>query len=307
MLTVERFLMSKEPQERVTDLIQDYSFFVWLLKSPPKDLLVVSVTIVMVSLGATGAYILGIASSFPWEIVRLFSSETATHLTGDLLFITLLGWIIFKFSQPIVIGSIAFFFFLVAKIIIGPKHDRGISSPQAQKYQSVKLRRLLKKRAFFLLFARLLFSFSFVFFAFFSFSGTGRVVSPFMWPEAFLIVLMGVGAMLSAHAARRKVSFLSELRNPVMRSQFVLLGLLFFGFLGSLRSLGMVAPSTFKFSTDLGVCELSPMFPIYGGDLYYDRKSAGYIIFGSPPFAIFLENPLEPIAPECLQKSSVRK
>lgn len=299
--------MPNDPRWSLASVFREFSFFSWLLKASPQDLFAATLAIAWIALGSTGAYILGFAIAFPWAIVRLFNSETIGHLTGDLLFIILLGWTFFKFSQPIIVGLIAFYLFGIAKFFVGPKYLGGTMSPQAQKYKRIKLRKIIKKHEVALVLMRALISVIFIYLVFFSSSHTNSILTPLQAFSFFalpIVIVFGILATLNANSDRRGGSFFRDFHNPVMRSQFILLGLLVFVWLGMLRAMGMVAPSSFTLSTDLGVCELAPMFPVNGGDLYYERKSASYIIFGSLQNGIFLKQDLNPIAPKCLQRDS---
>jgi hypothetical protein len=297
-----------EPSDGIISALRQSILVRWLERRNKDETISLILISVQISLGCLGAYILGVALSFPWVIVRLFNHETILHLTSGFFLLAVIWWACFKLSRLLILGLCVFWIFLIAKFRVGPKFKRGVHSRQASRFQSLKLRRILSKDVKLFLVAQLAISTTVIIGSIlssidFDFVGPASGVNMWFFHLQF-VFLMAIIGPLAAYGVGGRVSHYEFFLSPYGRGHIALVGLFFFSVLGSLDIGAKTSSVAFKFSTESGVCEVVLLFPVYGGNLFFDRVSQSFIIMEGLSHAIFLENELLNIAPSCLDANA---
>jgi hypothetical protein len=283
------------------------SGILWYLlpRYDPRTIFALGIIIFMLYLGAGSAYLLGAIVALPLPISRLFNGETFGYLYTQAAFIGLCSFALFKISRVIVVGLVV--------LVVNWITEFQIRSKRRRKYRKEVLWRVTKKqnkaifegRAFaksiFLICVALVIAFSIVVF----FSTTEETFPITIWGFFLsLTILMGGSMALVSVPATFDFGFRLKreefIRSPLGIGILTSVGLFLFFNLGAWRMHSMMYGETVFFVVGEERCELAPMLPVFGGDLYYERRALNFVIISGGEIIVYLPSRYSSGPPPCL-------
>lgn len=250
--------------------------------------------------GAVGAYIFGVMLSLPWPVAMLINYKTAAHLTGQLLFMSVIVLTLFKLSDSFAIGAFTGWNFLFAKFYLGPKRPRGLRNPAVARLQRRMDSSVIEGRSYKGIFFIFRIATVIVFCALTFFKTESRAGASSI-PHALPVfaIILGVFSILAAiRLGEGKLD--KFFGSPEGRRVAVMSALILSMTLGIARTLTSLQGPTVYFSSEGNVCRLAPMMPVYGGDLYFDRETYNFVVVSSGRITFFIPHPISKEVPACL-------
>jgi len=74
-----------------------------------------------------------------------------------------------------------------------------------------------------------------------------------------------------------------------------------FVILGMMHSFSMKRGTEMIYATNLGVCKLSPMLPVFEGRMYYESQTNNFVIISNAPGVMYIEDLGSNQPPTCFQ------
>lgn len=296
--------MNHEKKSFISEFLSTSGLPNWLTDISAAEFLRLSLIAAVVILGAAGAYLLGVLFAVPWAVARLFNEATLLHIAGDLTLLVAVGWSFFKISHLAITGLYSLWLFLLCKFIIGRKYERGLRNPIVSRYQFGRFRRFLVGKKKLILFGQVCLTVIFLYSLFFNFSNEPIVVVPNI-SKLFSTILFGgiplaIFGTLAAFQVGSKISHREFLLTSDGRLLLILVFLLVIAVLGTWRTYALSASKAFHFPTEFGTCELAPMFPVFGGNLFFEKQSQSYVVFDNLGRGMYWRKRSDLAPPACL-------
>lgn len=273
---------SDEPTDFFRLLLQKLGVPEFIHKIGHESFPAIIVIVLAVWLSGISAFVVGIIISLPISVSKIMSAQSVAHLGAQITFMAAVGWIIFRIVRPILLGVYSIYLVAVTKFCITQKKPRGYRDPVVARWQRCKIVKCTIKNN------TLIIS-----------SQTGlaliSVAALFLYPEqegnqnlipwrvinfAFFLAVMSIFAFLSAHQVPSKTSHWGAVKSKEGLPLFVSLILLLLVYVGILYSVALSGSQPFHLQTTYGSCRLNPMFPVSGGQLFFDQLSSGYLLIG---------------------------
>jgi len=235
-------------------------------------------TLLFIFLGAFGAYLLGMMLLLPRSLFSLMDETTITFLLANISFLIVVGWAFFKFSRLIVYVIFFSGLFLYCKFALGRHYHRGLRNPKVARFQKSSGRRFLRstdgrvRSAI----SQLFLAWYFLWVLFFS-DATLQKNQMII----FYVVLIVIGSVLSSFRVIEKISHKEFFQLPEGRQFLGLIGICFFVALGALRTSHMLNAKPLTLLNESRSCQVTAMFPVFGGDLYYSPETQNFIVIKS--------------------------
>lgn len=255
--------------------------------------------------GGSGAYILGVVVGLPWSVATLINHATIVHLTGQLTFMVLIILALFKVANLFSTGALIQWNFMVCKFGLGPKRPRGLRDPAVSRLQRQMNNALVEGRSHMriALGMRIVIVFAFCLFTFFKIE-TSSVTTTLQTLVIYsMIIFCGVIGFLGSMAAYRvaeKKTHKEFVSTPEGRRLAVVTILFVCMILGMARTFTMMHGPVVYFSSERGVCQLAPMMPVYGGDLYFEREDSNFVVISSNRIAFYIPRLPSLAEPACI-------
>ena len=250
---------------------------------------------------------LGVLAGLPASILTSVNNETIAYLFGQLNLILLIALFSLKISRLIVTGIFIQWNFLVCKVYLGPKRKRGLRHPTVQRMQRRLNNAVVagRRHKWPILFLYSLITFLLIASTFFQIENRHVLTTPTRAMVFSIIVFGGLMAILGTMVAYRVGSgrthsefFSSNEGRSVALVAIIWLCMLF----GMARSFSMMHGPTVNYSFENGVCQLTPMMPIYGGDLFFDRDSYNFLVLKNGRIAFYVPHTTPKAAPKAANK-----
>jgi hypothetical protein len=218
-------------------------------------------------------------------------------------FILVIGFVVFKVSRPLVQGALFSRNFLICKFYIGPKKKDGLRDVAVMRLQRrLNYKAIERKRFIFI--AALICALLFIHFTFLRISSefvTIYAISFLLLFSAFSFLVMFLLGSISALNDADDRPFTAFIKTTKGMNIFVSVCLAACAILGASHTLIKIHGPLLYYPVQDRICAVSPMMPVYGGDLYYERSrgyflviSSGRVNFVIPRFGV------GPVASECV-------
>jgi hypothetical protein len=254
--------------------------------------------------GGSASYVLGVAIILPSSVATLINSTTIVHLTSQLTFMAVFVFALFKVSRLIVVGMAFFGQFLICKFYFGPKRPGGLRHPTVNRLQRRMYNAVVEGRSYslFIFWVRIIIVTGTCLLTFFSFASTAIVTQPKTFLFFSTVLLMPITAIFgSMFAYRVHKRTLKEFFSSSEGRKLVVVTTLFVCMvLGMARTLAMMQGPTVFYSLGPEFCQLAPMMPVYGGNLYFDRQSSNFVIMSSNKIAFYIPHRSSQMVPICI-------
>lgn len=227
--------------------------------------------------GAGGAYLLGVFAVVPKPIWSLIDEHTILFLTSDVLITLTISWALFKLARIPVEAIYSFGVFLYCKIIVGPKYERGLRHPKVARFETSTLRRFLRGREgrTRAILAQAIISVYFTTTILFSSVDLADI-------SLFPLVVFGTFYFLISTLFAYRVAMSQSLSDFIASREGVrllsALALMLVFIAGSVRTSSMMNESPMTLQSGDLVCEVSAMFPVSGGDLFFVPQGYIYLV-----------------------------
>jgi hypothetical protein len=255
--------------------------------------------------GGSAAYVLGVVVGLPPPIATLITPATIVHLSGQLTFIALIFFALFKVSRLVVTGLAFFSNFLICKFYFGLRRPRGLRDPAvarlARRMDKAALEGRLQGRVIFGF--RIVIALAFCAFTFFRIEASSFTTHPSRAMLYVTIFVGGVMAILGSMSAYRVAVSRSHgefLNSSEGRKLAVVTALFLCMIFGMARTFTMLQGPTVYYSFGREVCQLAPMMPVYGGNLYFDRESSNFVVMSSDKIALYIPHLTSQKTPACI-------
>lgn len=256
-------------------------------------------------IGGSTAYVLGVVVGLPSTITVLINHATIVHLSGQLTFMALVIFTLFKVSRLIVTGLIFVWFILIFKYQYGRKRPRGWRHPAIARLQRRMNNAVVEGRShgIVILGARIAIAFVFCFSTFLTIVDGSFITYPsriLLNSTIFFGGLIAITGSMSAYrvaAGRTHKEFFNSTEGRNLAIAIALFVCMVFGMI---RTLTMMQGSTVYYSFGGEVCQLAPMMPVYGGNLFFDRESYNFIVVSDNKIAFYIPHPASQKAPICI-------
>lgn len=296
--------MRQEKQSFSKDILDSFEFPKRFMEISLRELVCLLCVAIIILFGASGAYLLGVLFVVPMPIARLFNESTLLHIAGDLSLLVVVGWSFYKISWLAITGLYVWWLFILCKFIIGPKYDGGLRNPVVARYQFGRVRRFLVKRKKEILIGRLFLTMIFLYSLFFRFSDGEFIVQPGIWTLIYVSLFGGIPLAIFGTLAAFKVGSRISLREFIRTSEgrllFVITVLFMIAIIGAWRTFALTAADMFHYPTETGTCQLAPMFPVFGGDLFFEKQSQSYIVLDKQNRGFYWREQSNLPTPSCL-------
>lgn len=255
--------------------------------------------------GGSGAYILGVVVGLPWSVATLINHATMVHLTGQLTFMILIILALVKVSRLLSMGALITWNSMVCKFGLGPKRPRGLRSPAVARFQRKMNNAVVEGRSHrrIVLGIRIIIVVAFCVVTFFKIETGSVSTTPENLVLHFMIILGGAIGFLGSMAAYRvaeKITHREFMSTPEGRRLAVVTALFLCMILGMTQTFFMMEGPAVYYSSELGVCQLVPMMPVYGGDLYFERENSNFVVVSSSRIVFFIPHLSSNTAPACI-------
>lgn len=255
--------------------------------------------------GGSGAYILGVVVGLPWSVATLINNASIVHLTGQLTFMVLIMLALFKVSRLLSTGALIQWNFMVCKFCLGPKRPRGLRNPAVSRLQRQMNNAVVEGRSHrrIVLVMRILIVGAFCLFTFFKIETSSSTATPqkvVLYSMIVIVGAMGFMGSMSAYRVAEKKTHREFVSTPEGRRLAVVMALFLCMILGIARTFTMMQGSAVYYSSERGVCQLVPMMPVYGGDLYFERENSNFVVISSNRIDFYIPHRPSNTAPACI-------
>ncbi len=256
-------------------------------------------------IGGSGAYILGFVIGLPWSVATLFNHATIVHLTGQLTFMALVILALFKVSRLLSMGALIHWNFMVCKFRLGPKRPGGLRDSAVSRLQRQMNNAVVEGRSHrrIVLGLRIVIVVVFCVFTFFKIETSSSTTTPQnvgLYSMIILAGVMGFTGSMSAYRVAEKQTHGEFLSTPRGRQLAVVTALFLCMVLGMARTFTMMQGPAVYYSSERGVCQLAPMMPVYGGDLYFERENSNFVVISSNKIAFYIPRLSSKTPPACI-------
>ncbi len=255
--------------------------------------------------GGSGAYILGVVVGLPWSVATLINHATVVHLTGQLTFMILIILALFKVSRLLSTGALIQWNFMVCKFRLGPKRPRGLRNPAVSRLQRQMNNAVVEGRSHrrIVLGMRIVIVVAFCLFTFFKIEtrySTTTLQNVVLYSMIILGGAIGFTGSMSAYRVAEKTTHRKFVRTPEGSRLTVVTALFLCMILGMARTFTMMHGPAVYYSSERGVCQLAPMMPVFGGDLYFERENSNFVVISSNKIAFYIPHLSSNTAPACI-------
>ncbi|MFD1160744.1 hypothetical protein [Roseovarius aestuarii] len=255
--------------------------------------------------GGTGAFLLGVVFGLPSSVVTLINHATIVHLSGQLTFIALIIFALFKVSRLFVIGSVVFFNFLICKFYFGLRKSRGLRDPVVARLQRRRNKAVVEGRSYgaFVFGVRIIMVLVFSISTFLPIETGSFITYPSRIALYYTILFGGIMAilgLLSAYRVADKRTHREFFNSPEGWKLAFVATLFLCMVFGMARTFTMMQGPTVRYALGAEVCQLAPMMPVYGGNLYFDRESYNFVVISSDKIAVYVPHQASKKAPACI-------
>jgi hypothetical protein len=255
--------------------------------------------------GGSAAYVLGVIVGLPSQIATLINHATVVHLSGQLTFITLIIVALFKVSRLIVVGLVFFWNFVICKFYLAPKRPRGLRNPVVLRLQRRMNNAVVEGRTHgrVIFFLRILIALAFCVHTFLPIVTGSVTTQPYrivQYSTFFGGGLLAIVFSMSAFGVFASRTLTEFFNSPQGRKLAVVTLLYFCMVFGMARAFTMMQGPTVYYTLGLEVCQLAPMMPVYGGNLYYDRETFNFVVLSSDKIAFYIPHLTSQKAPACI-------
>ena len=270
-----------------------------------REILSYATVALVLYISAGSAYILGFLAGLPVVLISMVNHATTLHLFGQLTFMVVIGFSLFKVSQLFGRGVFVMWTFTICKFCIGPKKPRGLRDQGVQRLQRRMNNAIAEGRAFRweILLIRIAITGLFTAIIFFPITIDDIFVSAgsaFGFLTFFLLSFMAFFASLSAYRVGSGQSHRDFFTSPDGRKFVVTAALFLCVFVGWARSSSTMYGPTVNYSTEGSICEVAPMMPVYGGNLYFDQKSRNFVVISDGKISFYVPHVTSQNAPICI-------
>jgi len=265
------------------------------------DFFAITAIVLIVWFSGVSAFVVGVMISLPNPVSKIVNTQSVAHLGAQLTFMIAVWWVVYKISRAIVLGSFSIFLVARTKFSIVNRYPDGYRDPVVARWQRRKLNELIYGSELVIRFSQLIIS-VFTIVALFFYRGERGSFDSMPWLEinaAFFFALAAIFAFMFAHQAPIRFSHWDVVKSRNGVPFFGAILLLVFVYLGIHYSLGVSASQPFYLETDFGLCELSPMFPVFGGQLFFEHLSGGYIVIGGEGNILALQGANKSMIADC--------
>ncbi len=212
---------------------------------------------------------------------------------------------LFKVSRLIVTGGVIWWNFLICKFHLGPKRPRGLRDPTVARLQRRMNNAVVEGRSHgrVVLVGRIIITLVFCVSTFFTIVTDPLPIELSSFALHYMIVMGAIIAIFGSMSAyrvsisRTHREFVSSLEGRKLSGVTALFLCMIFGMV---RTFTMMQGPTVIYSLGPEVCQLAPMMPVYGGDLYFDRESSNFVVISSDKIAFYIPHANSQKVPACI-------
>jgi hypothetical protein len=242
------------------------------------------------------AYTLGLLLSLPTLIVRSFNENTFSHIIAELIMMFILIFTFSKFARLVGMALCIYWVFLKCKFKYGfirqKKWMEEIHNGEKGK-KFIIILQIFLTICFFL----------YVFLGVFDISkNTSEVygIDVLVLYMIMILLIIFVLSYFSVNNVGHEISHSDFFATTRGRDALIFLTLVSFVLLGLIKTSLSIRAESFVYITDKGKCKLVPMFPVNGGELYFEQTSYSYMILQSDKPTMFYSLRKDKSIPPCL-------
>ncbi|RBW41080.1 hypothetical protein DS901_18455 [Loktanella sp. D2R18] len=270
-----------------------------------KDVLTCAVLVLALYAGGNAAYILGIVLGLPAPIATLINHASIVHLSGQLTFMALIIFALFKITRLIIVGLVFQWIFMICKFRYGPKKPRGLRGPTLVRLQRRMLNAVVEGRSYgrVVFGGRIIAVLAFCLSTFFSIANEEFTTQLISLSVVYTILFGGFIAItgsMSAYQVATSRTHREFINSAEGRKLAVVTTLFLCMLLGMARTFTMIHGPTLSYSFGNEVCHFAPMMPVYGGNLYFDHESSSFVVLSSNKIVFYMPHRTSQKPPACI-------